>query len=70
MCGIMQKYTTGYIFPKNHMQNYTRGIISHVGMFSTVTPEPESTANLSPYNKHCGTYYFLPVVAFSFFCKG
>ena len=37
---MMQKYTGGYIFPKNHMQNYTRGIILWVGIFSTVTLAP------------------------------
>ena len=37
---MMQKYTGGYIFPKNHMQNYTRGIILWVGTFSTVTLAP------------------------------
>ena len=34
----MQKYTGGYILPKNHMQNYTGGIISRVGIFLPVTP--------------------------------
>ena len=29
----------GYILPKNRTRNYTRGIISRVGKFSTVTPE-------------------------------
>ena len=35
---LMQKYTGGYILPKNHMQNYTGGIISQVGIFLPVTP--------------------------------
>ena len=34
----MQKYTGGYILPKNHTQNYTGGIISWVGIFLPVTP--------------------------------
>ena len=37
---VMPKYTGGYIFPKNCTQNYTGGIISRVGIFSTVTQEP------------------------------
>ena len=35
---LMQKYTRGYILPKNRMQNYTRGIILWVGIFLPVTP--------------------------------
>ena len=34
----MQKYTGGYILPKNRMQNYTGGIILQVGIFLPVTP--------------------------------
>ena len=34
----MQKYTGGYILPKNYMQNYTGGIILRVGIFLPVTP--------------------------------
>ena len=39
----MQKYTGGYILPKNHTQNYTRGIISRVGIFLPVTLDIETT---------------------------
>ena len=43
---LMPKYTGGYIFPNNHMQNYTRGIHLWVGIFLTVTlvenPPPTS----------------------------
>ena len=35
---LMQKYSGGYILPKDHMQNYTGGIISWVGIFLPVTP--------------------------------
>ena len=34
---LMQKYTRGYILPKNCMQNYTGGIISWAGIFLPVT---------------------------------
>ena len=36
---LMQKYTGGYILPKNHTQNYTGGIISQVRIFLPVTPD-------------------------------
>ena len=39
MYSVVPKYTGGYIFPKNHTQNYTGDIISRVGIFSTITPE-------------------------------
>ena len=35
---LMQKYTRGYILPKNRTQNYIRGIILWVGIFLPVTP--------------------------------
>ena len=36
----MQKYTGGYILPKNRTQNYTGSITSRVGIFLPVTPDP------------------------------
>ena len=34
----MQKHTPGMFLTDFHMQKYTRGIISQVGIFLTVTP--------------------------------
>ena len=34
----MQKHTTGMFLTDFHMQKYTGGIISRVGIFLTVTP--------------------------------
>ena len=51
---LTQKYTGGYILPKNRMQNYTGGIISQVGIFLPVTPAAKE--------KHTEIYNFMTLV--------
>ena len=63
----MQKYTGGYILPKNCTQNYTGGIISRVGISLPVTP-PHGTASFASHG-HPSDKFLDPLLVGSEFCQ-